>query len=285
MLSFLGKLMGFAIRSKEYLDLNIAPIIWKLLVGDRPVMEDVEAIDSAHCQSTNSLRNIDKQGINAETFSMTFFETYTTLSTDDRVVPVVPGGARKAVTFENRHNFCDTVDNYRLHEFDRQAAAIRSGLAQVVPIHMLSLFRWDELERMVCGQVEIDVALLRSITEHSGCRPSDPHVQLFWQALEEFNNEERSALIRFTWGRSRLPLTAAAFTQRFKIQSFNQSPADQYLPIAHTCFFSLELPRYSTLEIMKEKLRYAMYNCTSIADGEQNLGVMAVTMGWEDEDD
>jgi HECT-domain (ubiquitin-transferase) len=31
--------------------------------------------------------------------------------------------------------------------------------------------------------------------------------------------------------------------------------------VAHTCFFSLELPAYSSLEVMTKKLLYAIYNC------------------------
>lgn len=54
---------------------------------------------------------------------------------------------------------------------------------------------------------------------------------------------------RFAWGRSRLPLSADQFHQAFKIQAFARTPADAYLPVAHTCFFSLELPRYSSREV------------------------------------
>lgn len=32
---------------------------------------------------------------------------------------------------------------------------------------------------------------------------------------------------------------------------------DQYLPKAATCFFALELPDYSSREVMREKLLYA----------------------------
>ena len=135
---------------------------------------------------------------------------------------------------------------------------------------------------MVCGNPDIDVKLLESVTEYSGCSANDAHVRLFWQALNEFNNEERSALIRFCWGRSRLPLNAAAFTQRFKLQSFNRSPADSYFPVAHTCFFSLELPAYSTLTIMTEKLRYAIFNCMAIDGDDTSTGMAVAAMGWEE---
>jgi len=77
-------------------------------------------------------------------------------------------------------------------------------------------------------------------------------------------------------------LTAAGFTQRFKLQRFNGQPADAYFPVAHTCFFSLELPAYSTLAIMKEKLRYAIFNCTAIDGDDTSTGLAVSAMGWEE---
>lgn len=287
MLSFLGKLMGIAIRSKEFLALNIPAFIWKLLANETPTLEDLEGIDYSLVKSLLQLRDIEQTGIaDAETFSSVFFETFTTISSDDRVVPLLPGGDAMEVTFDNRHEYVSLVLGYRLHEFDRQAAAIRDGLASIIPLHMLSLYTAEELEEMVCGCAEIDVSLLQSIAEYSGCSASDPHIVNFWAIMQShFTNVERSAFIRFTWGRSRLPLTAASFTQRFKIQSFGKSPADNYFPLAHTCFFSIELPRYSTLEIMREKLLYAIFNCEAIDGDDTATGIAVAAMGWEEEED
>ena len=39
---------------------------------------------------------------------------------------------------------------------------------------------------------------------------------------------------------------------------------DGSFPIAHTCFFSIDLPAYSTDEIMRKKLTYAMTHTVSI---------------------
>lgn len=99
--------------------------------------------------------------------------------------------------------------------------------------------------------------------------------------MQEFDNEERAALIRFVWGRSRLPLKAGDFTQRFKLQNFARSPADAYLPVSHTCFFSLELPNYSSIQVMKDKLRYAIFNCQAI-DGDGVNGATASALHWEE---
>ena len=122
---------------------------------------------------------------------------------------------------------------------------------------------------MVCGRPDVDVDLLERVTEYgNNCSKDDAHVKLFWQVMREFNQDERSMFLRFTWGRSRLPLNEAAFTQRFKILAFDRSPPDQYYPVAHTCFFQLELPRYSTAEIMREHLRCKAVSCSMcVADG------------------
>eukprot|EP01041_Mallomonas_annulata_P000211 gene211-380_t len=283
MFAFMGKLMGIAMRTKEYLALNIPSIIWKLLVGETPITrEDIEAIDLFQVQSLDSIRHIDLQGIDADSFSSSFFETFTTISTDDRIVEIRPDGSNIDVTFENRLEFCDLVEQYRLHEFDVQAASVRRGLATMVPIRLLSLFTWDQLEMMVCGVAEVDIRLLQKVTDYSSCSTNDEHVKFFWQTLEEFNTDERSMFLRFTWGRSRLPLTAEGFSQRFKLQGFGKSPPDNYFPVAHTCFFSLELPRYSSFDIMKDKLRYAIYNCQAIDGDDTSLGMQAAAMGWEE---
>jgi len=89
------------------------------------------------------------------------------------------------------------------------------------------------------------------------------------------------------WARSRLPSSAADFNQKFKLQSAvgegpKQNP-DEWLPKAHTCFFSLNLPRYSSDEVMAKQLRYAMFNCLEM-DADFRLADNEMT-GWDEADD
>lgn len=78
-------------------------------MNDTPSIEDLEGIDFALVQSLKDYREIEKKGITSESFSDTFFETFTTTSSDDRIVELVPGGDEMKVTFENRHDYCDKV--------------------------------------------------------------------------------------------------------------------------------------------------------------------------------
>jgi len=71
--------------------------------------------------------------------------------------------------------------------------------------------------------------------------------------------------LRFVWGRSRLP-AASDFKEKFSLTLLvdNQTQKDFYLPSSHTCFFALDMPAYSSEEIMREKLLKAITMCASI---------------------
>lgn len=99
-------------------------------------------------------------------------------------------------------------------------------------------------------------------TAYRSCFSSDPHILLFWKVIRSFNNTERAQFLRFVWGRSRLP-PASKFKATFTIDS-NARISENHLPSSHTCSFCLELPRYKTIEIMRDKILKAITMCTSV---------------------
>lgn len=174
----------------------------------------------------------------------------------------------------------------------------------MVPASHLSLFAWYELETMVCGLPTVDVETLRRHTAFRGGYSANHHVvQWLFRALTSFTAEERSLFLRFVWGRSRLPLNDADWDAPFTVnmmQGFSggtscvacgfvfvprplggpprwpcsaPSPLgpvraaaelDGKLPVAHTCFFSLDLPPYSSYEVLRAKVSFAIVNCQAI---------------------
>ncbi len=74
------------------------------------------------------------------------------------------------VTAANRHEYVRLALSLRMREFDRAAAAVREGMARVVPVPLLSLFTGYELEAMVCGSPEIPLHLLKSVATYKGKR-------------------------------------------------------------------------------------------------------------------
>lgn len=89
--------------------------------------------------------------------------------------------------------------------------------------------------------------------------------------MEEFTPKEKSLFLKFVWGRSKLPPDKNF--RNMKITAWHVGDPDKYLPVAHTCFFTLDLPSYTNKNAMKEKLLYAVVNCKAIdLDGQAGQG-------------
>ncbi len=103
---------------------------------------------------------------------------------DGTVVPLCRGGSNRALTQENRFEYSRLALETRLHEARAQMDAIRAGLSSIVPPSALQLLDWRELEALVTGLPEIDLALLR---EHTVCRGGDKGeetvVEWLWEVL------------------------------------------------------------------------------------------------------
>lgn len=182
--------------------------------------------------------------------------TYAVTTIDGKVKELVPGGAKRRVLHSDLRSFAEQALALRLNECTEQLAAMRRGLFSVVPERGIRLMTWSELEVTTAGQPEIDIALLRKHTEYEGYRKSDRTIRLFWNVLSSFTNEERSMFIRFVWGRSRLPITKR-WSRNMKV-TYLSAGADS-LPLAHTCFFSIELPPYDTEAAMRRGLLVAIH--------------------------
>ncbi|XP_053573266.1 probable E3 ubiquitin-protein ligase HERC1 isoform X7 [Bombina bombina] len=260
---FLGILMGVAIRTKKPLDLHLAPLVWKQLCCIPLTLEDLEEVDLLYVQTLNSILHIEDSGITEETFhEMIPLDSFVGQSADGKMVPIIPGGNSIPLTFSNRKEYVDRAIDYRLHEMDRQVAAVREGMSWIIPVPLLSLLTARHLEQMVCGMPEISVDVLKKVVRYREVDEQHQLVQWFWQTLEEFSNEERVLFMRFVSGRSRLPANTADISQRFQIMKVDR-PHDS-LPTSQTCFFQLRLPPYSSQLVMAERLRYAINNCRSI---------------------
>lgn len=252
--SFVGQLMGAAFRSQEIIVLSLPQFLWKELVGE-PVTwtRDFVSVDSAEVKLIDSIESMESSVFNS-TFAGVL--NFTTVLSNGKTVPLIPGGEDRYVTYEDRLEYCRLVKKARMSEGKAQISAIKEGLIQVVPQQVLALLTWQELEVKVCGSPEIPIEDLKKSAKYdSDLSPTSPNVKVMWEALEGFTNEERSRFIRFITGRRRLPAT-------IYIDSADTGPSS--LPTSATCSNALYLPSYTTVEQAASKLRYAAYNCVAI---------------------
>lgn len=117
-----------------------------------------------------------------------------------------------------------------------------------------------DLEILVCGDPRIDIEALKRHTEYVGGwnnGAEDENIVKFWTVLEAFSHEERSRFLRFCWGRSRLP-RGERWPAQFRLTKKGNGVNDNDMPIGHTCFFQIELPVYSSIEVMRVRLTAAI---------------------------
>ncbi|RLN82186.1 hypothetical protein BBJ28_00012215 [Nothophytophthora sp. Chile5] len=220
---------------------------------------------------------------------------FTTVLSDGQTVELCVDGSNTTVTLANLEQYLDAVLLARIQETQEVMNIVKQGLNSILPVSAMALLTWSELEKRMCGVAEVDVKLLQANTEYDEeLSASDEFIQRFWRVLESLESEDKRAFLRFVWARSRLPLGSAQFHQKFKIQALassgtgdgGSSPGggassaggwmDSQLPKSHTCFFALQLPRYSTDEICRTRMLYAVRNCVEM-DGDFRLADTEMT--------
>lgn len=158
----------------------------------------------------------------------------------------------------------------KLSECEGSVLKFREGLNSIIPEAAFMLCSSQELSNLINGIGIIDIQRLKENTEYDdNINSNDAFILNFWDILShEFTENEKMMYLKFVWARPTLPPIGTEFLQKMKIQSAVGEDIlisqDFYLPRAHTCFFSINLPKYSNKKIMCEKLRYAIYNCTEM---------------------
>lgn len=97
---------------------------------------------------------------------------------------------------------------------------------------------------------------MKENTNYSGVNESEQHVQWFWTVLEEFNQgtgEKMRMFLRFACGLDRLPLSPIE-PLPMKIRNSDRGDSDDRRIRAEACMFIIKLPKYSSLEIMRERM-------------------------------
>lgn len=88
--------------------------------------------------------------------------------------------------------------------------------------------------------------------------------------MEESKHTERCRILRFLWGRSRLPLSAKDFDgAHLTISPLRkaQKAAHMFLPEANPSKFLLRLPRYGNYEELKRQMQLAVDNAEQGGSG------------------
>lgn len=274
LLQFLGQLLGVTIRADIPIGLDLLGSFWKCLVKTN--LDRVMDLQEADILTYNYIKKIEMveteselQALCADVYSQF---TYSRLTGEE--VELIPNGKSVLVSWENRHDYVEKIRHLRIDELtcSERMEALKSGLASVIPIQLLTLMSPANMELRVCGLPYIDLDFLKAHTMYQvGLTETDQHIEFFWTALDNFGQDDLGRFIKFACNQERIPQTCPCrdgssdtahvppYPMKIAPPDGPGSPDNRYIRV-ETCMFMIKLPQYSTQEIMTQRILYAI-NC------------------------
>ncbi|XP_047021067.1 uncharacterized protein LOC124631018 isoform X2 [Helicoverpa zea] len=256
---FSGRVLGLALVHGYLLEAWFTRALYRALLRLPPALEDVDALDAQFAASLRWLQSARCVSSLELTFAVS------ERLADGRVLEreLRPGGRELAVTERNKKDYLERLVRWRCTRgvADQTEWLVR-GFHEVVDPRLVAAFDARELELVIAGAPELDVADWRNNTEYrGGYHDAHPVIIWFWQAIDRFTNEQRLRLVQFVTGTSSIPyegfsaLRGSTGPRRFCIERWGRVES---LPRAHTCFNRLDLPPYPTPHLLHEKLLLAV---------------------------
>jgi E3 ubiquitin-protein ligase NEDD4 len=253
---FIGRVVGLAIFHRRFLDAFFIGALYKMILKKKVSLADMEGVDMTFHKSLTYILEHD-----AEDLDMTF-------STEDErfgetlEIDLKPNGRNIPVTNENKQEYVDLLTEWRIQKrVESQFNAFIDGFNELIPPDLVGVFDERELELLIGGIADIDVDDWKKHTDYRGYTESDEVIANFWKCIRTWDSEQKSRLLQFATGTSRIPVNGFKDLQgsdgprRFTIERAGEITQ---LPRSHTCFNRLDLPAYKTYEALQQKLTIAV---------------------------
>eukprot|EP01104_Vermistella_antarctica_P010555 TRINITY_DN2822_c0_g1_i2.p1 TRINITY_DN2822_c0_g1~~TRINITY_DN2822_c0_g1_i2.p1 ORF type:complete len:297 (+),score=94.31 TRINITY_DN2822_c0_g1_i2:340-1230(+) len=254
----IGKVIGLAIYNGVILNLNFPFIVYKKLLGWRPVYSDLHEVNPDLAKGLRQLLEYTEDDVE-DVFCLDFsvsFKYFGELRTHE----LKEGGSNIPVTNDNRREYVDLYLRYALElSVQRQFAAFLRGFMMVCGGVALQLLRPEELELLVCGSSEIDIEDLEKATQYQGYTAQSNIIRMFWKVIRAMTTEELRKFLAFTTGSDRVPYKGVG---KIFLIITRSGPDSGRLPVSHTCFNQLMLPEFRTQEKLQERLLLAVNNAS-----------------------
>lgn len=120
---------------------------------------------------------------------------------------------------------------------EEQFKAFTEGFHDLIPAELITVFDERELELLIGGIADIDVDDWKKHTDYRGYTETDEVIVNFWKCVRSWDGEQKSRLLQFTTGTSRIPVNGFKDLQgsdgprRFTIEKAGE-PGQ--LPKSHT---------------------------------------------------
>ncbi|KAM4636375.1 putative E3 ubiquitin-protein ligase HERC4 isoform 2-T3 [Discoglossus pictus] len=251
----IGVICGLAIYNFTIVDLHFPLALYKKLLKKKPVLDDVKDLMPDVGRSMQQLLDYEEDDIE-DTFCLNFTITVENFGATE-VRELIPNGAETPVNNKNKQDF---VNAYVDYIFNTSVAslfdAFHAGFHKVCGGKVLELFQPNELQAMVIGNTNYDWKDLEKHTEYKGEYWADhPTIKIFWKVFHDLPLEKKKQFLLFLTGSDRIPILGM---KSLKLIIQPTGGGEDFLPVAHTCFNLLDLPKYTSEQTLRCKLIQAI---------------------------
>jgi len=254
------------------LDVPLPLALFKMLKEEPTTRKDLAQLFPSHARSLEAIMSwtptkpVDSEAA-AEAADAEFVDTFCLsycLSAPSRAgassasnlpldVPLCEGGADRLVLYRDRETFAARVHEYLLYtSVQPQFESFARGFRRVCNSPLFDVLSAEELKAIVSGDKDLDFSRLRQGAQYEGYSPTEPYIESLWTVLKAFSVLRRRRFLAFCTGSDVSP-AGGLQDLRLLVQRHGEEPTMR-LPVAHTCFNLLLLPRYSSMEKLRAML-------------------------------
>ena len=263
---FIGKLMAKSIIDNITINLSFNILIYKLILEEKVLFEDLKNIDTYLYSSLLSLKNMKPEDLD----SMEIYYTYQYENSEGKLVTdeLIEGGEDIKVTDIN--DYIDKRINYMVKKAKVLVEYIQEGLFAYIPKYIIKSLNSYELELLICGRPFIDVYEWKQNSIYKGkFSKSNYCVKWFWEELFKLNQENLRRFLQFSTGSSRVPINGFQNLEsnrgeiaKYCLNSVPYNKNGNNFIRAHTCFNRLDVPLFKKKTEVHDAIQFVLNNIT-----------------------
>ena len=248
----IGRILVKALYEGQRIGNKLCPAVLKFITGATPNMRDLQMFDPQLAKSlqwTLSTQGVEEFGLNFES---------------------VGAPDLGIVTDANKTKFIRMkIENILIQSRLPQLEAIKAGFIEALKAiseeaaPFMSLLSHTDWRVMLCEDSIVNAEQIISALVFTGFPKKSELPQWLKEILSVTSEDNLRKFLVFSTGSPHLSTSFASFSDRaIKINVRYQNRTGS-LPVAHTCFFQLDIPNYRDKETLQNKLYYSIQNAVT----------------------
>ena len=239
---FVGQLIGSAFNSRRNVDIKLTSFIWKLLLNQQISLEDMKNYDNELYRSLFWITQNDP-----EPLMLTFVNSY-----DEELCP---NGRNIEVTEDNKNEYIKLLmKSIFLRKKYKAFQYLKNGFMNSVYYNIVKNIHFDVFKDTICGDDKINCNDWKNNTMYE--KKYQFYFNRFFEVISKWSQEKLKKLLKFVTGSSVVPI--GGFKNFYKIGGLFSihfyEDSSEKLPSTHTCFNTIDIPCYKSIEAFEKKL-------------------------------